>query len=98
MEQIELTTITQINYHLQMGQYVIFNLKNGFGFLKQDDEDDSGIFNDKGVEIVIQIKNNAYTFEVPNEKGAYVNMINELLAAGVKFFVIPGLKIEEVPA
>ena len=37
MRQIELTTIMQINYHLAMGEYVIFNIDEGFGFLKQNE-------------------------------------------------------------
>lgn len=96
MKQIELTTVTQINYHLQMGECVIFNIEDGFGFLKQNEEEGSGIFNDKGIELVVQTNDGAYHYDAPNRKGAYVEMLNELFASGVNFFVIPGLKIKKV--
>ena len=96
MKQIELTTVTQINYHLQMGEYVIFNIEDGFGFLKQNEEEGSGIFNDKGIELVVQTNDGAYHYDAPNRKGAYVEMLNKLFASGVNFFVIPGLKIKKV--
>ncbi len=96
MRQIELTTIMQINYHLAMGEYVIFDIGEGFGFLKQDEEENSGVFNDKGVEFIIQTNDGVYCYDAPDKKGAYVKMLNELLSKGVKFYVIPGLKIKKV--
>lgn len=75
IKQIELTTVTQINYHLQMGEYVIFNIEDGFGFLKQNEEEGSGIFNDKGIELVVQTNDGAYHYDAPNRKGAYVEML-----------------------
>lgn len=75
MKQIELTTVTQINYHLQMGEYVIFNIEDGFGFLKQNEEEGSEIFNDKGIELVVQTNDGTYHYDAPNRKGAYVEML-----------------------
>lgn len=97
MGKIFLTTITQINFHLEKGESVLFDIEDGFGFFRIENTKNTGLYNNKGIDFFIQTDDGVYLGTPSHDKESnYAELIEEMISEGFEFYVIPGLKFKEV--
>ena len=97
---IELTTLKQVQYHLQMGECVYFRLDDGFGFFKMvDDRDnlkdsDYKKIGEDGILGVVQSDDGTAVLMLPEDKNTYIDKVNFLLDLGKSLYVDKGLNFQ----
>lgn len=96
--RIHVTTITQANFHLQTGEYLYFDIKNGFGFLKQISKDDWILethlqnADEDGIIAIIQ-PDEGKPKELKPEGRSFLEHVKDYMDKGIRFYVDKGSKV-----
>lgn len=97
---VNVTTEVQANYHLQKGEYLMFDTEDGFGFFKEINENDElyerhrNIADKNNVILIIQPQGKGFIETVVDEKSSHEETIDGLIREGYKMYVVPGSGID----